>query len=98
MSSGRIAVALISLSLVPGAIFGQGLGVGIRTTLLGGEFGTSAGRPGTNALGTALPGGDRPSGSGGRAMKGVTIGTNAAIARQNRKVQHDIEHSICTGC
>ena len=60
----------------------------------GGVFGSSASRPGTNSLGTALAG---PRGNGVR-KKGTLLGTGtAAIARENKRVERSV-HSICRGC
>lgn len=61
-------------------------------SMSGGAFGTSAGAPGTNSLGTAL------SSSGTEApMKGPLLGTNPAIDREEAKVDKMIG-SICRGC
>lgn len=60
----------------------------------GGVFGSSANRPGTNSLGTALAG---PHGNGVRE-KGPLLGTGTpAIARENKRVERSV-HSICRGC
>jgi hypothetical protein len=61
---------------------------------MGGALGTSAAAPGTNSLGTALP----SSGTGGHAMKGPLLGTNAAIDKEDARVEKMLEGSICRGC
>jgi hypothetical protein len=91
-----IVYAAFWIIVAPAVAFGFDMGAE-PAPITGGALGTSAARPGTNSLGTALP--DqvrRKSGRGG--MKGVTIGTSPAIARQNKKVQSEVEHSVCRGC
>jgi len=61
---------------------------------MGGALGTSAATPGTNSLGTALPSSDE----GGHAMKGPLLGTNAAIDKEDARVEKMLEGSICRGC
>ena len=61
---------------------------------MGGALGTSAAAPGTNSLGTALPSSD----TGGHAMKGPLLGTNAAIDKEDARVEKMLEGSICRGC
>jgi pectate lyase len=58
----------------------------------GGALGTTAAAPGTNSLGTAVSssGTERP-------MKGPLLGTDAAIDRQEAKVDKMVG-SICRGC
>jgi hypothetical protein len=72
------------------------MGAGMEShsmSMTGGEFGTSAARPGTNSLGTALP-----SDVGGHPMKGDPLGTSAAIDREDARLQKMLEGSICRGC
>lgn len=88
-----VVYAALSMAVAPTAAFSVALAQGLDA---GGALGTSAARPGTNSLGTALPDQVVKSGHGG--MKGVMIGTTPAIARRNKKVQWDVEHSICRGC
>jgi hypothetical protein len=59
----------------------------------GGAIGTSPNAPGTNSLGTALSSG----GVGNGPQKGALLGTNAAIDREEAKVDKSIR-SICRGC
>lgn len=61
---------------------------------VGGSLGTSAAMPGTNSLGTALP----SSGGSGHAIKGPLLGTNAAIDKEDARVEKMLEGSICRGC
>jgi hypothetical protein len=63
-------------------------------SVTGGAFGTSAARPGTNSLGTALS----SSGMGGHPMKGPPLGTSAAIDREDARLEKMLEGSICRGC
>ena len=60
----------------------------------GGALGTSAATPGTNALGTALP----SSGGGGHVMSGPPLGTDAAIDKEDARLEKRLEGSICRGC
>jgi hypothetical protein len=62
-------------------------------SVTGGAMGTSPSAPGTNALGTALSSG----GVGNGPQKGPLLGTNAAIDREEAKVDQSIR-SICRGC
>ena len=55
----------------------------------GGSLGSSAGAPGTNSLGTALP-------SGGGRTSGSAAG-NIDTEREDKKVDQKIK-SICKGC
>lgn len=62
----------------------------------GGALGTSAARPGTNSLGTAMAG---PIGNGHK-IKGPPLGTTgnaAAVERENARVDRMVR-SICRGC
>lgn len=61
---------------------------------VGGTLGTSAATPGTNSLGTALPSSD----GSGHAIKGPLLGTNAAIDKEDARVEKMLEGSICRGC
>ncbi|RXG86217.1 hypothetical protein EAV90_34090 [Bradyrhizobium vignae] len=61
---------------------------------MGGALGTSAARPGTNSLGTALP----SSGTAGQAMQGPLLGTNPAVNKEDAQVERMVEGSICRGC
>lgn len=61
---------------------------------MGGTLGTSAATPGTNSMGTALP----SSGGSGHAIKGPLLGTNAAIDKEDARVEKMLEGSICRGC
>jgi hypothetical protein len=61
---------------------------------MGGSLGTSAARPGTNSLGTALPSSD----GSGHEMKGPLLGTNPAIDKEDARVEKMLEGSICRGC
>lgn len=74
------------------AAFARG-GMGSHMSM-GGALGTSAAAPGTNSLGTALP----SSGTGGHAMKGPLLGTDAAIDKEDARVEKMLEGSICRGC
>ncbi|OPY98798.1 hypothetical protein A5906_29915 [Bradyrhizobium sacchari] len=60
----------------------------------GGALGTSAGRPGTNSLGTALPSSE----SGGHAMGGPLLGTDRTIDQEDARLEKLLEGSICRGC
>ncbi|TYO66309.1 hypothetical protein FXV83_12345 [Bradyrhizobium hipponense] len=68
--------------------------MGSHMSMGGGALGTSAAAPGTNSLGTALP----SSGTAGHAMKGPPLGTNAAIDKEDARVEKMLEGSICRGC
>ncbi|WP_426440996.1 hypothetical protein [Bradyrhizobium genosp. P] len=61
---------------------------------MGGAFGTSAATPGTNSLGTALPGAE----VGGHPMKGLPLGTSPAIDKEDARLEKMLEGSICRGC
>jgi hypothetical protein len=74
---------------------GMSAGMGAHPmSMTGGAFGTSAARPGTNSLGTALS----SSGIGGHPMKGPPLGTSAAIDREDARLEKMLEGSICRGC
>lgn len=60
----------------------------------GGAFGTSASRPGTNSLGTALSSPER----GGHAMSGPLLGTDRALVEEDARLEKMLEGSICRGC
>lgn len=65
-----------------------------HSSATGGAFGSRAGAPGTNSLGTALS----SSGTGNGPIKGPLLGTgNPAVDREDAKVAR-IVHSICHGC
>jgi hypothetical protein len=71
-----------------------GMGSHMSTSMTGGgALGTSGAAPGTNSLGTALP-----SGIGGHAMKGPLLGTDPTIDKEDARLQHMLEGSICRGC
>jgi hypothetical protein len=86
-----------SAALARGGSSGGGMGGmhhssgGLSVT--GGAAGTSPGAPGTNAAGTALSSG----GHGNGPQKGPLLGTNAAVDRENARVEKSIK-SICRGC
>lgn len=88
-----VVCAAMAIGLSTTAAFGRG-GMGSHhMTVTGGAFGTSAAAPGTNSLGTALS----SSGIGAGPMQGPLLGTNAAIDREEAKVDKMID-SICRGC
>ncbi|WP_128923448.1 hypothetical protein [Bradyrhizobium guangxiense] len=77
-----------------GAAIARG-GVGSPMSMAhGGALGTSAGRPGTNSLGTALPSAE----SGDHAMRGPLLGTNQTIDKEDARLEKMLEGSICRGC
>lgn len=82
----------LCLVLSATAAFARG-GMGSHMSM-GGALGTSAATPGTNSLGTALP----SSGGVGHAIKGPVLGTNAAIDKEDARVEKMLEGSICRGC
>lgn len=59
----------------------------------GGALGARIAAPGTNSLGTALP-----SDSAGHAMSGPLLGTDAAIDKEDARLQKKLEGAICRGC
>ncbi|TYO67552.1 hypothetical protein FXV83_05490 [Bradyrhizobium hipponense] len=82
------------LVLLTSPTFARG-GMGLHPTLsTGGVFGSSAGSPGTNSLGTAL---SSDAVGNGHRMNGPLLGTNPAIDREEAKVDKMID-SICRGC
>jgi hypothetical protein len=90
----KVSVFCVALcvSLSTTAAFARSGGMGSHMSVTGGALGTSAAAPGTNSLGTAL------SSSGtGHPMKGVLLGANPAIDREEAKVDKMIG-SICRGC
>jgi hypothetical protein len=93
MKNLRFLCVALCLSLSSTAAFARGGGMGSHSSSTGGAFGTSAATPGTNSLGTALS----SSGIGHGSIKGPLLGTNAAIDREEAKVDKMIE-SICRGC
>jgi hypothetical protein len=69
----------------------RGLGMA-HSSSTGGAFGSTATAPGTNSLGTALPGG------GSARAGGPLLGTgSAAVDREDRKAAAMV-NSICRGC
>jgi hypothetical protein len=60
----------------------------------GGALGTSAAAPGTNSLGTALPSSEGV----GHPTKGPLLGSDAAIDKEDARVEKMLEGSICRGC
>jgi hypothetical protein len=69
-------------------------GVGFHMSMAGGgALGARISAPGTNSLGTALP-----SDSGGHVMKGPLLGTDAAIDKEDARLQKRLEGAICRGC
>jgi hypothetical protein len=93
-----ILCVALGIGLSSAAAFGRG-GMGSShmmgsspMSVTGGALGTSAATPGTNSLGTAL------SSSGtGHHMSGPLLGTDAAIDREEAKVEK-MMNSICRGC
>jgi hypothetical protein len=98
MRSLHILCIVISIGLPTTTAFARGGmsgGMGAHPMAMsGGAFGTSAARPGTNSLGTALPSTD----IGSHPMKGPLLGTDAAINREDARLQKMLEGSICRGC
>jgi len=91
----KLSVLFVALcvSLSGTAAFARGGGGGSHHSSSGGAAGTSVGAPGTNSSGTALSSG----GVGNGAQKGPLLGTNAAVDREDEKVEKMIK-SICRGC
>jgi hypothetical protein len=82
---------------MPAAFARGGMSAGMGShamSVTGGAFGTSAARPGTNSLGTALSSSDM----GAHPMKGPPLGTSAAIDREDARLEKMLEGSICHGC
>ncbi len=84
-----VFAACLALSNV--ALARGGMGSHMST---GGALGALIAAPGTNSLGTALP----SDGGGGHVMKGPLLGTDAAIDREDARLQKKLEGSICRGC
>ena len=77
-----------------GAAFALG-GMGSHMSMAnGGAFGTSVAAPGTNSLGTALSSSEGV----GHPMKGPPLGTDAAIDKEDARLEKMLEGSICRGC
>lgn len=100
MKKHSVACVVLCVGLSTTAAFARGgmgshMSAGMRshTSAGGGALGSSAGAPGTNSLGTALP----SSGVAEGPMKGPLLGTNPAIDREDAKVDKMIG-SICRGC
>lgn len=87
------ALCLVLSATTAFARGGMGASMGSHMSM-GGALGTSAATPGTNSLGTALP----SSSVGGHAVKGPLLGTNAAIDKEDARVEKMLEGSICRGC
>lgn len=64
------------------------------STARGGALGTSAAAPGTNSLGIALPSSE----GDGHAMKRPLLGTDAAIDKEDARLEKMLEGAICRGC
>lgn len=93
MRSFAVICTLASVALSDAA-FARG-GMGSHTSMeSGGTLGTSAATPGTNSLGTALPSSE----TGGHAMKGSLLGTDASIDKDDARLEKMLEGSICRGC
>ncbi len=88
-----ICIALSAIASTSVASARGGGGMGSHGSVTGGAFGTNPATPGTNSLGTALP----SSGIGDHPMNGPLLGTDAAIDREEAKVDKMIG-SICRGC
>ena len=86
------ALCLVLSATTAFARGGMGSSMGSHMSM-GGALGTSAATPGTNSLGTALP-----SSMGGHAVKDPLLGTNAAIDKEDARVEKMLEGSICRGC
>jgi hypothetical protein len=71
MKAILLLCVVTSLALA-GAAYARGGAGSSMSMASGGALGTSAGRPGTNSLGTALPSSE----SGGHAMGGPLLGTD----------------------
>ncbi|MGX1320044.1 hypothetical protein AB7M17_003497 [Bradyrhizobium sp. USDA 377] len=87
-------LCVVTCLALSGAASARG-GVGSSMSMgSGGALGTSADRPGTNSLGTALPSSD----SGGHATSGPLLGTDRAIAKEDARLEKMLEGSVCRGC
>jgi hypothetical protein len=94
MRSLRILCIIVCVGLPTTVAFARG-GMGSHSmSETGGAFGTSAARPGTNSLGTALSSSDM----GAHPMKGPPLGTSAALDREDARLEQMLEGSICRGC
>ncbi|MBR1179268.1 hypothetical protein JQ617_35255 [Bradyrhizobium sp. KB893862 SZCCT0404] len=93
MKAILLLCVVTSLALAGAAYARGGAGSSMSMTS-GGALGTSAGRPGTNSLGTALPSSE----SGGHAMGGPLLGTDQAIAKEDARLEKMLEGSVCRGC
>jgi hypothetical protein len=91
----KLAVLCVALcvSLSTPAAFARGGGGSHHSSATGGASGTSPAAPGTNSAGTALSSG----GAGNGPQKGPLLGVNAAVDREDAKVEKMIK-SICQGC
>jgi hypothetical protein len=99
----KISILCIALCIgIPAsAVFARGGGGGMGgmhhssggLSVTGGAAGTSPAAPGTNSLGTALSSG----GGGNGPQKGPLLGSNAAVDREEAKVDKSLR-SICRGC
>ncbi|VIO77763.1 hypothetical protein [Bradyrhizobium ivorense] len=96
MKGLSVLCVVASLALSGTAAFARGGMGGMGSHMsMGGALGTSAARPGTNSLGTALPGSDF---GNGHPMKGPPLGSSPAIDRDDARLQKMLEGSICRGC
>ncbi|MCP3398662.1 MULTISPECIES: hypothetical protein [unclassified Bradyrhizobium] len=87
-------LCIVACLALAGAAFARA-GMGSHMSMeSGGALGTSAAAPGTNSLGTALPSSE----GGGHAMKGPSLGTDAAIDKEDARLEKMLEGSICRGC
>jgi hypothetical protein len=98
MKKPAVLCVALCIGLSTTAAFARGGGMGSHHSaaskpVTGGAFGTSAGAPGTNSLGTALS----SNAAGNGPQKGSFLGTSPAIDREEAKVNKMIE-SICRGC
>ena len=85
-----VCVAVGIIVTMP-ASFGRGGGGGMHHAAMTAALHVDT--PGTNSSGTAL------SASGiGSSTRGVSLGTNPAIAREDAAVARLVKGSICRGC
>ena len=98
MRSLRILCIIVCVSMPTTVAFARGgMGAGIGSHSMsetGGAFGTSAARPGTNSLGTALSSSDMDA----HPLKGPPLGTSVALDREDARLEKMLEGSICRGC
>ena len=88
------AICVVTCVALSGAASARG-GMGSHMSMeSGGALGTSAAVPGTNSLGTALPGSE----GGGHAMKGPLLGSDPTIDKDDARLEKMLEGSICRGC